>query len=208
MNKELFNQWADSYDESIKESERSKTYPFYGYGQIQEYIYKTVTKQQEVNILEMGIGTGMMTKRLYDEGYNITGVDFSVNMLEKAKEIMPNNDYIHNDFLNVIQDLNNKQFDVIIFSYSIHHLDYSSQVKLLCKLSENLTSSGIIIIGDVMTSTMKDMKQLALENKNIWDDEEFYPSKEVYSISPIEDIYSLNYKQLTYCSGVIHFAKL
>jgi ubiquinone/menaquinone biosynthesis C-methylase UbiE len=35
--------------------------------------------------LDIGFGTGVLTKKLYDAGYEIYGVDFSDKMLEIAK---------------------------------------------------------------------------------------------------------------------------
>ena len=122
MNIKLFNDWASSYNKSIKKSEGDKTYPFYGYGKIQEFIYQKASKGINTKILEMGIGTGLMTIKLYEDGYNITGVDFSNEMILEAKKIMPLNSYIECDFINSLKEIGDSKFDVIIFSYSIHQI--------------------------------------------------------------------------------------
>lgn len=207
MKVELFDEWAKSYDRSIQDSEQKKTYPFYGYGLIQQYIYNETANCKYSHILEMGIGTGMMSKRLYDEGYKVTGVDFSKKMLEKAKSIMPNNTYFNTDFLSFISKLETEKYDVIIFSYSIHHLEPKKQEYLLNELGQHLSKKGIIIIGDVMTNTISDMLTLSKQNQRIWDDEEFYPINETYQNSLISKTYNIDYHQMTFCSGVMKLTK-
>ncbi len=207
MNKELFNDWSSTYNDSIKKSEQNKTYPFYGYVDIQKYIFETVNQKNQSNILEMGIGTGMMTKSVYDNNHIITGVDFSHKMIEEAKKIMPNSKYIESDFINSLPKLKDSLYDTIIFSYSIHHLTPLNQRYVLDKLSRNLKQDGVIIIGDVITRTNDQMKLLASKYKKIWDDEEFYPTYEVYNNQVINNKYHHKFIEVTECSGIIELRK-
>ncbi len=207
MNKQLFDDWSSTYNDSILISERDKTYPFYGYGEIQEYIFKTANIKEQSRILEMGIGTGMMTKELYELDHDITGVDFSSKMILEAKKIMPLNSYIESDFIKSLDILKDKKFDMIIFSYSIHHLKPINQKYILDMLSNNLTKSGKIIIGDVITRTNKEMDYLAELNESIWDDEEFYPTFEEYDNEVLNQHYLVEYKKITICSGIITLSK-
>jgi len=202
MNKKLFDDWASTYDSYIQRSEEKKSYPFYGYGQIQKYVFKVANRLNRSDILEMGIGTGMMTKQLYDLNHTITGVDFSKNMLKEAKKIMPNNLYIDCDFLASLEQLEGQMFDTIIFSYSIHHLPVSRQVYLLNKLDRHLKAQGLVVIGDVMTKTKEGMYMLSKKYQTIWDEEEYYPTYEEYKQSLLKDVYKVEFLEITECSGV------
>ena len=207
MNKQLFNEWATTYNESIKKSENEKKYPFYGYSDIQKYIFDNANTKENTRILEMGIGTGMMTKRLYELDHNITGVDFSSKMILEARKVMPLNSYIESDFIESLDILKDEKFDVIIFSYSIHHLKPINQKYVLDMLSNNLAKSGKIIIGDVITRTKKEMDSLADQNQRIWDNEEFYPTFDEYDNEVLNQHYLVEYKKMTYCSGIITLSK-
>lgn len=207
MNKELFDNWASTYNESILKSERDETYPFYGYGKIQKHIFKEANLKQNSKILEMGIGTGMMTKKLYDLDHDITGVDFSSKMINEAKKVMPFNRYIESGFIKVLDIIQDDKFDMIIFSYSIHHLTPINQKYILDVLSNNLTENGKIIIGDVITRTKKNMETLARVNARIWDDEEHYPTYEEYNNQVLNQHYNLEFKEVTFCSGIISLIK-
>lgn len=207
MNKKLFNEWAYTYNDSILRSEQDQTYPFYGYGLIQRYIHDIIHPDESANILEMGIGTGMMTKSLYNQNRSITGVDFSEEMIKKAKEIMPNNQYINSDFFQAVPLLSGRQFDYILFSYSIHHLKPTKQKELLQSLSNYLTNDGVIIIGDVMTENKHEMMTLMNNYKESWDEDEYYPIFEEFTSSYLKNNYVLEYKKMTFCSGIITLTK-
>jgi len=202
MNKKLFDDWASTYHHFIQRSEEEKSYPFYGYGQIQKCVFEHANRVDKSDILEMGIGTGMMTKELYSLNHTITGVDFSKNMLKEAKKIMPDNAYIESEFLASLDLLEGQLFDTIIFSYSIHHLPVNEQVYLLNTLSKHLNKHGRIVIGDVMTKTKEGMYMLSKKYQTIWDEEEYYPTYEEYKESLLNEVYKVEYLEITECSGV------
>ena len=207
MNVKLFDEWASSYNTSIKESEEAKTYPFYGYGEIQEFIYQNVSKRSNTKILEMGIGTGLMTKKLYEDGYDITGVDFSSEMIKEAKKIMPFNTYIECDFISALKKISNSKFDVIIFSYSIHHLKPINQKYLLDALYKNLNKDGLVIIGDVITNTDNEMIEQSEKYSNIWDYDEYYPTLSKYKSTVLMQNYTIEFIKVSNCSGIITLRK-
>ncbi len=43
----------------------------------------------DASIAELGCGTGTMTELLYDDGFDITGIDLSEDMLSLAREKVP-----------------------------------------------------------------------------------------------------------------------
>lgn len=207
MNKELFNDWASTYNQSIQKDETDKTYPFYGYGKVQKHIHNQVNKKNNSKILEMGIGTGMMTVKLYESNHSITGVDFSRNMINEAKKTMPLNRYIESDFSRSLEHIKDETFDSIIFTYSIHHLKLPEQIDLIKKLVGNLNANGMILIGDVMTKTNKEMIHLAKINSKIWDNEESYPVFSEYDNEDLRKYFHIDYTKTSFCSGVITLKK-
>lgn len=58
MNQEEFDLWAGSYDESVGRSDQQNTYPFAGYRQVLNEIYRGVLSQPAKTVLDIGFGTG------------------------------------------------------------------------------------------------------------------------------------------------------
>ena len=68
-----FDLWADGYDKSVQLSEENEEYPFAGYKDVLNEIYNVVHTKGKAKILDIGFGTGVLTKKLYDDGYEICG---------------------------------------------------------------------------------------------------------------------------------------
>ena len=85
-----FNLWANAYDKSVNLSEEANEYPFAGYKDVLGTIYQIIKKGNGNKILDIGFGTGILSKKLYDDGCDIYGIDFSEKMIEIAKSKMPN----------------------------------------------------------------------------------------------------------------------
>lgn len=70
-----FDKWAGEYDESIARD--SEGYPFEGYYNVLAYVQNKIKIEDGVKILDIGIGTGLLTQELYKKGARIYGIDFS-----------------------------------------------------------------------------------------------------------------------------------
>jgi len=57
-----------------------------------------MVRSKKGTLLDIGFGTGVLTKKINDDGYDITGMDFSQRMIEIAKEKMPKAELIKHDF--------------------------------------------------------------------------------------------------------------
>ena len=93
-----FDLWADGYDASVRASDESDTYPFAGYRDVLESIYQTILAGAGRKVLDIGFGTGTLTARLYAQGCEIFGQDFSAKMIETAQEKMPDAHLYPGDF--------------------------------------------------------------------------------------------------------------
>ena len=118
-----FDLWADGYDASVRASDESDTYPFAGYRDVLESIYQTILAGAGRKVLDIGFGTGTLTARLYAQGCEIFGQDFSAKMIETAQEKMPDAHLYQGDFsLGLAEPLQKQRYDFIIATYSLHHL--------------------------------------------------------------------------------------
>lgn len=118
--------------------------------------------------MDIGFGTGTLTTKLYEQGYNIYGQDFSDKMVELAKNKMPNSKLFKGDFSNgLVEELRNQKYDAIIATYSLHHLTDKDKVKFIKELIGLLNEKAIIYIGDVAFETRKDLEKCKEQCMNL-----------------------------------------
>ena len=201
-----FDLWADGYDKSVQLSEENDEYPFAGYKDVLNTIYNIVHKREKAKILDIGFGTGILTKKLYDDGYEIYGIDFSQKMIEIAKEKMPLASLIKYDFSKGLpEEIKDNSFDYIISTYAMHHLKDEEKNEFIEKLESYLNKDGKIIIGDIAFKTRELLEKCKANYNEYWDDEEIYFVFEELK----ESLYNKNisFTEISHCSGVIQISK-
>lgn len=197
-----FDLWAHGYDKSVNLSEENNEYPFAGYKDVLNYIYNKVRKHNYSSVLDIGFGTGILTTQLYNEGYHITGIDFSRTMIDIAKSEMPEAILINWDFTRGLPvEIKNNKYDYIISTYAIHHLPDEEKIKFIKSLLKLLNVNGKILIGDVSFMTRKELEECKETHTEIWDDEEFYFVANEMMMS-LNEFYC-NYEKISYCSGIL-----
>ena len=195
-----FDLWANGYDQSVGLSEEKNTYPFAGYKSVLGIIYKTIMEKPNPSVLDIGFGTGTLTRKLYEHGCTVYGQDFSSGMIELALEKMPNARLYKGDFTRgLVEPLNQKHYDFIVATYSIHHLTDSQKVHFLKELRNRLKAGGKILIGDVAFETRDEWNRCKEESGAQWD------SSEIYCIADELrwDFPNLHLEKVTFCSGVL-----
>lgn len=199
-----FDVWAEEYDTSVKLSNEDNTYPFAGYNEIIYKIYKKVISKSNATVLDIGFGTGTLTQKLYQYGCDIYGQDFSLKMIELASNRMPNASLYQGDFTKgVVEQLKQRLYDFIIATYSIHHLKRDEKVKFLHELLSLLNKNGMILIGDVMFETQKELEKCREELLDKWDNDEFY-----CVVSDLKKEFpNLQFERISFCSGIISLLK-
>lgn len=101
-----------------------------------------------LKILEVGCGTGLLGSNFLDGKNKILGIDTSKDMLEVFDQKFKGDLNIRSKFLNLEeQDLDEKNFDLILSSMAFHHLKNPDMV--LKKLKNLLSPSGLIAIVDL-----------------------------------------------------------
>lgn len=200
-----FDLWADGYDKSVQLSEENDEYPFAGYKDVLNTIYNIVHKREKAKILDIGFGTGILTKKLYDDGYEIYGIDFSQNMIEIAKEKMPLASLIKYNFSKGLpEEIKDNSFDYIISTYAMHHLEDVEKNEFIEKLENYLNRDGKIIIGDIAFKTRELLEKCKANYNEYWDDEEIYFVFEELK----ESLYNnISFTEISHCSGVIQISK-
>ncbi|REK74933.1 class I SAM-dependent methyltransferase [Paenibacillus paeoniae] len=142
--KKQFDQAAPTYDDK-----HGKLIPCY-----QDFYGAAVTWTEVAGdsplILDLGAGTGRLSAMMLNKypGAQVTLVDFSEDMLEKAKARFADNDnltYIAADYLTYEFG---RTYDAVVSSLSIHHLTHEDKQVLFRKIHSLLKPGGVFVNAD------------------------------------------------------------
>ncbi len=120
------------------------------------------------NILDIGAGTGLMSAFFHEKYPNatITLVDFSSDMLNKAKERFngkANFKYLVADFAEA--EFETEKYDLVVSGLAIHHLVHELKQVLFKKICNSLKKDGWFINADQVQGITKGIDSLY---KNNW----------------------------------------
>ena len=195
-----FDLWADGYDKTVGLSDEDQSYPFAGYKRVLARIYQLVMEKENAKVLDIGFGTGTLTKKLYEHGCEIWGQDFSSRMIELAGAKMPNAHLFQGDFSQgLVEPLLQNSYDFIIATYSLHHLTDDNKICFIQAMTELLNDTGVILIGDVAFANRNDLEKCREKAGEEWDDEEIY-----FVFDELQKAFPrMKFEQISYCAGVL-----
>jgi len=171
----VFDSWAAEYDAEVVDSDRKNEYPFAGYQKLMKLLYQKIVNKTPSHVLDIGIGTGTLSSKLYATGIGITGVDFSNEMLQIAESRMPTAELIQWDLCKGMPpEIDGKKFDVIVSTYALHHFTDSEKLRLIPLIMKHLEEGGVFLIGDIGFETPADLEKCKSNHADIWDDDEFF----------------------------------
>jgi len=204
LESEAFDLWADRYEEEVDTADDNNEYPFAGYKKILDSIYGEIMERCPAKVLDIGIGTGRLSSRLYEAGNDITGIDFSSEMLDIAKVRMANARLFQCNFAEGFPpELMGMKYDFIVSTYALHHLTDDLKVRFIQALPEYLNEGGVIFVGDIGFPTRDDLKKCkAVCNPDEWDDDEYYL---VFTelCEQLATSCNATYQQVSHCAGLM-----
>lgn len=96
-------------------------------------------------ILDLGCGTGLpFDKYLVNEGFDVTGLDLAEKHVKKARENVPDAEFIQGGFFE--KEFEESSFDSVVSFYAIFHIPREEHSELLEKIRYWLKDSGSILI--------------------------------------------------------------
>jgi len=149
---EIFEEWADTYDKSIK-SDLEYQEVFRSY----DKILQEVADRAFGHVLEFGPGTGNLTVKLLNNGLQVTAIEPSQAMLNQMKKKLQKKAVIkEGDFLHfVIKEIP----CTIVSTYAFHHLTDKEKRKAIEIYSNYLPIGGKIVFADTMFASRADYLQ-------------------------------------------------
>lgn len=201
-----FDLWARKYNKTV--DKYANKYPFDGYYNVLTEVYNMVKNKSNVSILDVGIGTGVLSEKLCTAGSKITGLDFSWEMLEIAAERMTSGEFYLCDFNNGLpRGLLKDKFDYIISTYAIHHVDDDKKIELFKEMLDLLKDDGKIIIADISFDNASDMSICKERSKEDWDNSELYFDIDSLGKKLVLANINYNYKKMSSCAGILEIFK-
>lgn len=196
---ELFEHWADSYDDSVTGHDIEYKAVFQNY----EEILSEVASRSYGHVVEFGPGTGNLSKQLLKRGLTVTAFEPSPSMRRLAEEKLAAHKEINiyeGDFLSFHVD---KPIQTFVSSYAFHHLTDEEKAEAIGIYSNMLQTDGKIVFADTMYESAESYKKAILDAKsagfyNLAEDLE----REYYTTIPIltkmmeENYFSVTYKKL------------
>ncbi|RDU35113.1 SAM-dependent methyltransferase [Neobacillus piezotolerans] len=158
---DLFEVWAESYDESVEGHDKEYEEVFRHYSRI----LNTVAERSHGHVIEFGVGTGNLTARILDRGLKVTGIEPSPAMRKIAEAKLPGKAQIHDgDFL-TFPEVENP--DTLVSTYAFHHLTDEEKREAIGLYGKLLPNGGKIVFADTMyesAEAFKDAIDKAKEN--------------------------------------------
>lgn len=140
---DLFAAWADSYDRSVGGDDEEYRDVFANY----EDILNTVASKAKNVVLEFGVGTGNLTKKLLEQGKTVYGIEPSEPMRKKAREKLGDKiAIVDGDFLQF--SLPPEPVDTIASTYAFHHLTDREKQEAIAKYGKLLNKGDKIVFAD------------------------------------------------------------
>lgn len=198
-----FDLWADGYEKTVQLSDENNEYPFAGYKKLLNAVYSSVMIKASPKVLDIGIGTGVLSSRLYEAKNEITGIDFSDEMLKISKEKMPHARLIKCDISKGLPtEIKNEKFDFVISTYAFHHLTEKEKPQIILSLLKIINENGLIIIGDVSFKDRNALNKCMNDSGKYWDGEEIYIVFDEFE-RDLKGKCRLDYSQISHCAGIV-----
>ncbi len=149
---ELFEQWADSYDSTVSGHDIEYYEVFLQYDEL----LQEVNRRSSGRILEFGVGTGNLTKKLIASGKNVTGIEPSQSMRRIAADKLGDTVCLYDgDFL----DFPAIGVDTIVSTYAFHHLTDDEKATSITRYGNLLATGGKIVFADTMYESEETYKK-------------------------------------------------
>jgi putative AdoMet-dependent methyltransferase len=196
---ELFDRWAASYDRAVERA----GFPFDGYDAVLGTIVRHAATEPSHRVLDVGIGTGNLAQRIAPIGCEIWGVDFSHEMIERARKRLPGVRLVQADLLTGWPDALPERFDRIVSAYVFHEFPDGVKLRLLSELAEHLTPGGRIVLGDIGFQDAGERDTAHREWAEAWDENEHYWATAEIRPSLGARGFDVDAEQVSFCGAVL-----
>lgn len=119
--------------------------PFGGERRFRQAVVDALEIAPGHHILELGVGTGAMTRRMVDAGARVTGLDLAVPMLARARKRAPEADLREADILTFRSET---AYDGVLLAFVLHEMDARTRAGALATAHRCLRPEGRLVVLD------------------------------------------------------------
>jgi putative AdoMet-dependent methyltransferase len=192
---ELFEDWAENYDESVSGHDLEYKEVFRNY----EEILETVVDRSVGTVLEFGVGTGNLTNKFIQKGFNIIGIEPSAPMRSHAIEKLPSTiSVVDGDFLDFTWP--DQKVNTIVSTYAFHHLTDEEKSSAIAKYGNYLQKNDKIVFADTVFESRQAHQEIIEKAKeqgfhNLAEDllREYYTTIEVLEMLFVQNGFSVTF---------------
>lgn len=123
-------------------------------------------KTRSLRALDLGVGTGVFSKRFLEEYPNarVVAIDGAASMLELAKsrlgDLVQRVEWILSDFQAMPTTVTRPgTFDVVISSYALHHLNAQEKLAVMKTVVQAIKPAGWFLNADVVVAEAPDVER-------------------------------------------------
>ncbi|MFL2105323.1 class I SAM-dependent methyltransferase [Desemzia sp. FAM 23991] len=180
---DIFTDWATDYDDFVTGEDEEYKEVFLGY----DSILQELVKRSGEFVLELGVGTGNLTRKLLAAGKRVYPIEPSGEMRQLADaKLLGTVDIIDGDMQTF--PLPPYKINTILSSYVFHHLNANEKAEVLHQYYELLEDGGSVVFADTMFIDRDSYEQkLAEAAHNQFYDLEEDLKREYYPLIP--DLY-------------------
>ncbi len=135
---------------------------------------------KNASILDIGCGSGMKSRFLADNGFEVTGMDFSEKMIEIAKRELPNINFFVGDVYDM--DSYPEKYDAVFAQAMLLHIPKNDVLKILEKFKNKLNKNGFLYLA------VKEVKSDGLAEKVVKENDYGYEYERFFSFFTLPEI--------------------
>ena len=175
-----FDHWAATYDADVAASAAEGEsgdhgFPFAGYDRVLARVVALAAVAPGMAVLELGPGTGNLTAQLMARGAAVWALDFSAEMLARARVRVPAATFAQAHLLGDYPPEVRRRFACVASTYTLHELPLPDKLTLLRRLfADHLRPGGAVAIGDVGFPNAAARDAMRAAAGDAWDEEQYW----------------------------------
>ncbi len=132
------------YDDLAKYWGMDIAKPDWGLDELEKFVF-LVKKSGGNKVLDLGCGSGIQSKQLFQSGLEVIGLDFSPEMIKEAKKRVPRAKFVVSDMTKM--DFLKESFNGVFAQASLLHIPKKLVPKVLGLIHKILKTNGVLYLA-------------------------------------------------------------